>query len=100
MVEIEKVEFRHFFPTIDFKFLNSGRGKALLWRFTISVTAVEIDPTPELEFSFNVPRGQYWSDDGNGFKEHGDFSPVFRCSNITMVGDRPGSLRELLNTPS
>jgi hypothetical protein len=81
VIEIEKVEFRHYFPTIDFKFLNGGRGKALLWRFAISVTAVEVDPTPELEFSFRVPQGQYWSDDGTGFKERGDFSLVLLCSN-------------------
>src|SRR5437763_10303520 len=45
------------FPTIDFKFQNTGAATAFLWQFAISVLQAEIDVTPVLAFKSNVELG-------------------------------------------
>src|SRR5712692_8878383 len=43
-------EYGYDFPTIDFKFQNTGTATAFLWRFAVDVVQAEIDPTPVLFF--------------------------------------------------
>jgi hypothetical protein len=47
--EIEKPEYD--FPTVDFKFQNSGNATAFLWQFGIAVLSAEVDITPVLGFN-------------------------------------------------
>src|SRR5438128_1741935 len=42
------------FPTVDFKFQNSGDATAFLWQFVIHVLAAEVDRIPELAFQATV----------------------------------------------
>jgi hypothetical protein len=59
----------YFFPTIDFKFQNTGGATAFLWQFAINIIQAEIDPTPCLYFFFNVDSGAlkvYCENDGYG----------------------------------
>ncbi len=42
--------YRYRFPSIDFKFQNTGNATALLWSFIISILSTEIDPTPVFDF--------------------------------------------------
>ncbi len=53
MIQIDKIDkrgYRYHFPTIDFKFQNTGHATAFVWQFAIKVIHAEIDPKPELEF--------------------------------------------------
>lgn len=53
MIQIDKIGeggYRYHFPTIDFKFQNTGHATAFVWQFAIKVIHAEIDPKPELEF--------------------------------------------------
>lgn len=43
-------QYRYRFPSIDFKFQNTGNASALLWQFIINILSVEIDPTPVFNF--------------------------------------------------
>ncbi len=43
-------QYRYRFPSIDFKFQNTGNGAAFLWQFIISILSAEIDPTPAFDF--------------------------------------------------
>jgi len=43
-------QYRYRFPSIDFKFQNTGNATAFLWQFIISILSIEIDPTPIFEF--------------------------------------------------
>lgn len=54
MIGIDKINdsgYSFKFPTIDFKFQNTGNATAFLWKFEISVIHAEVDLTPVLEFS-------------------------------------------------
>ena len=53
MIEIDNIK-KHAFPEIDFKFKNSGNSVAVLWQFSVYVTATEINRTPDLEFQYKV----------------------------------------------
>jgi hypothetical protein len=53
MIQISKVHDYNF-PTIDFKFQNTGATTAVLWQFAIEILEAEVDPTPELEFRYAV----------------------------------------------
>ena len=47
--------FRYYhFPTIDFKFQNTGTATAFLWQFAIRILHAEIDPTPDLDFKLQI----------------------------------------------
>ncbi len=46
----QKDEYSYRFPTIDFKFQNTGAATAFLWLFEIRVISTEIDFTPVLDF--------------------------------------------------
>jgi len=52
--KISKEKNRYNFPTIDFKFQNTGNATAFLWQFTIRVLEAKIDPTPVLDFKIDV----------------------------------------------
>ncbi len=43
-------QYRYHFPSIDFKFQNTGNASAFLWEFIVSILSVEIDPTPVFDF--------------------------------------------------
>lgn len=43
-------QYRYRFPSIDFKFQNTGNAPAFLWQFIVSILSVEIDPTPVFDF--------------------------------------------------
>jgi hypothetical protein len=59
MITIDKVEKqRYSFPTIDFKFQNSGNATAFLWKFAVNVLSAEIDITPVLDFDWGVEKRQ------------------------------------------
>ena len=45
------------FPTIDFKFQNTGNATAVLWQFAIEILQAEVDQTPELDFKVHVENG-------------------------------------------
>jgi hypothetical protein len=45
---------RQAFPTLDFKFVNTGSVVAMMHRFHVLVDHAEIDRTPELDFSYAV----------------------------------------------
>src|SRR5215831_12146681 len=60
MISIDKITptgYRYHFPTIDFKFQNTGDATTFLWKFTVSVLHAEIDVTPILDFSSEVREG-------------------------------------------
>jgi hypothetical protein len=64
MIAVDKVsepskswKFSYSFPTIDFKFQNTGNATAFLWQFGIDVMSAEVDATPVLEFSYKVDNG-------------------------------------------
>lgn len=42
------------FPTIDFKFQNTGITTALLWKFTIKVSRAEVDISPTFQFFMKI----------------------------------------------
>jgi len=50
-------EYNYDFPTIDFKFQNTGNATAFLKQFTINVIQAEIDTTPVLKFTANAIDG-------------------------------------------
>src|ERR1051325_813809 len=57
MIQIDNVDrigYGYHFPTIDFKFQNTGSATAFLWQFAIKILHAEIDPTPTLDFKANV----------------------------------------------
>lgn len=54
-IKIERQGYDYEFPAIDFLFQNTGSASALLWQFGIDVIHADIDPTPELEFTYDVP---------------------------------------------
>ncbi len=46
--------YKYRFPTIDFKFQNTGTATALLWQFVIHVIRADIDRTPTFDFYMKV----------------------------------------------
>lgn len=42
------------FPTLDFKFQNTGSATAILWKFTVIVEKVSVDPAPDLSAYISV----------------------------------------------
>lgn len=68
MIDIEKVGKKFEFPTIDFKFQNTGDATAVLWEFQIAVLEASIDRTPVLSGRYLCPgvketewNRSYWS---------------------------------------
>jgi hypothetical protein len=61
---IARGESLYQFPTIDFKFQNTGRATAFLWRFAVLILDVEIDRKPALRFYTKAGAGtlQVWAD--------------------------------------
>lgn len=58
MISIDEVHGnRYRFPTIDFKFQNTGDATAFLWQFTVSVISAEIDLTPDIKFIASTHNG-------------------------------------------
>ena len=60
VVEIDSINYdgySYLFPTIDFKFQNTGSATAFLWQFAIRILEADIDPTPVLKFSISVNDG-------------------------------------------
>lgn len=53
MISINSIEKYQRFPIIDFKFNNTGTGKAFLWEFIVNVLEVEIDLQPVFEYSYH-----------------------------------------------
>lgn len=52
MIEINNIESNKYsFPTIDFKFQNTGNATAFLWRFSICIEDAEINVTPAITLS-------------------------------------------------
>jgi hypothetical protein len=51
---LSKYPFNYLFPTIAFKFQNTGTATALLWQFAVNVLYAEIDPTPMLDFEADI----------------------------------------------
>jgi hypothetical protein len=56
MIAIDKVSgsTTYDFPTIDFKFQNTGSAAAFLWQFAVSILDAHINPTPVLDFTCTV----------------------------------------------
>ncbi len=46
--------YEYNFPTIDFKFQNTGAATAFLWQFVVDVIHAEIDPAPVLDFDIGI----------------------------------------------
>ncbi len=46
--------YNYLFPTIAFKFQNTGTATAFLWQFAVCVLYAEIDPTPVLDFEADI----------------------------------------------
>src|SRR6266700_1521645 len=46
--------YKYRFPTIDFKFVNTGDATALLWKFAINVLQSEIDTKPTFSFRIQI----------------------------------------------
>lgn len=62
MINIEDVKFRgrgYKFPTIDFKFQNTGNATAFMWKFGIKVLEANIDLTPIIGFETTVNAGRF-----------------------------------------
>jgi tetratricopeptide (TPR) repeat protein len=61
MLKIDQIDqsstHTYHFPTIDFKFQNTGTAAAFLWKFVIEVLHTEIDTTPVLDFDMEVKNG-------------------------------------------
>src|SRR5437868_5726396 len=58
MIEVEPIKRPNYdFPTIDFKFRNSGDTVAFVWQFTVHIQEATVDLTPELQMSLR-PDGQ------------------------------------------
>src|SRR6266536_70547 len=49
--------YKYRFPTIDFKFQNTGTATAFLWQFAINVHHAEIDLTPTFDFCIQIEDG-------------------------------------------
>jgi hypothetical protein len=58
MIQLDKVQDKdkYAFPTIDFKFQNTGETAAVLWQFAIEVLEAEVDTSPDLKFYCEVDR--------------------------------------------
>src|SRR5215471_2247272 len=48
MITINPPPSQHVFPVLDFKFQNTGHAAAVLWKFSIVVEDIKIDPQPSL----------------------------------------------------
>lgn len=46
------------FPTIDFKFQNTGSATAFLWQFGITIIQAEVDVTPVFDFEANTQNNE------------------------------------------
>ena len=46
--------YKYRFPTIDFKFVNTGNATAFLWKFTINVLQSEIDTKPTFSLRMQI----------------------------------------------
>lgn len=55
--KIDKKGYRYQFPTIDFKFQNTGNATAFIWKFKIDILEAEIDITPKFDFEYSVAAG-------------------------------------------
>jgi hypothetical protein len=55
--KIDKKGYRYQFPTIDFKFQNTGDATAFIWKFKIDILEAEIDITPKFDFEYSVAAG-------------------------------------------
>lgn len=59
MISIDQVgDHEYSFPTVDFKFQNSGNATAFLWQFAVNVVSAEVDVTPVLAFTTSVESGK------------------------------------------
>ena len=55
MININRVDSNQYrFPTIDFKFQNTGNATAFLWQFITNITYAEVDPTPLMNFNSSI----------------------------------------------
>ena len=55
MIGIDMVQAKDYtFPTVDFKFQNTGSATALLWQFAVCISRAEIDPTPAFDSNVDV----------------------------------------------
>ncbi len=55
MINIDEINKEYYdFPTIDFKFQNTGNATALLWQFTIDILQAKVNTTPDLSFITHV----------------------------------------------
>ena len=50
----ERNAYPYYFPTIDFKFQNTGTATAFLWQFSVNILQAEVDPAPILNFTPRV----------------------------------------------
>jgi hypothetical protein len=58
MINIDEINGIHYvFPTIDFKFQNTGNATAFLWQFAINIVHAEVNMTPVMEFDAKVRDG-------------------------------------------
>lgn len=77
MIKINKIEEKHPFPTIDFKFQNTGNGKAFLHEFAINIKSIKIDVTPSLKFRYEIRNNELIiivKNDGYGPVINGSFN--------------------------
>lgn len=79
-IEIEGQGHDYDFPTIDFLFKNTGSTSALLWKFGIELLDFEIDPTPDLVFTYKVPGATVRSFEPGGVPPTG--SLVISATNV------------------
>lgn len=59
MIKINQVEEKHPFPVVDFKFQNTGKGKAYLWEFIININSIIVDITPVLKFRYEIKDNEF-----------------------------------------
>lgn len=62
VIQIEPLQedrgyYSYHFPTIDFKFQNTGSATAFLWRFALEIISVQVDISPFLTFESSVRNG-------------------------------------------
>ncbi len=50
----QKDEYNYRFPTIDFKFQNTGTATAFLWQFEIDVFRIDVNLTPVIKLSCQI----------------------------------------------
>jgi hypothetical protein len=96
LIQIEKIDrvnnrhYRYDFPTIDFKFQNTGNATAFIWQFSINVIEAQLDITPVFSFRASTREPElYITATNNGWGEARAFETQVDEPSLTEIYDPP-----------